>query len=621
MSAQSKQSKPSPRWQVQYPAKVLVLSAVLGGLAWWGLFPSTWHTQWSYQLKSSGQTQAPASLQAAMLKSSPVLGKTVQQLNQQGVKGWTAQTLSQHLNIALAPDTQLLEVTVSGPTARESEVIAQTLDRNYRQVLAQIESERLEALKEDIKSQLADTQNRLQKGEANWKSKTGGFSTDLGVSGLWASDQALLADYQALSQKLRQTQSDLVSAQTHYRHYKGLLHHDEATLLKAVALGEDPVLQKLNSQLAEAQSDSGIQSVGLTNSDALGETTHQARIEYLQSEVAKERSWILGAKQPVIRDSVRKGLIGDLIQSRAAIESAKRSQQKLQSERASLLKDLDVAAQSMAQADAWSLEKRLLTEERHQLQKQLKALAQQKAQPQTVVKVIEAPLTPVENPHTSEKSQAAAGVFAGSFLFLAALPLLVKRVEQSARKPQQTLTSLAELTQTLAQSAEQKVVLMLPLSGDAHNNTSVHLGGLLNQCGRPSVVMDVDLTQRTLSQQLNLVTQSGVLEHLLNSELKVPAHEALTGADVLPLETTLTRQQVAEFTQITKRLPRLFERWQQSVVLLDTPRWHEAYGELMPYISQVVFYGASGQPSNQPTSALPQILASQYGVPIQLVQT
>jgi len=618
-------SKSSPtQWKLQYPAKILLASSLLAGLAWWGLYPNTFTTSMSYQVNTHPESSAPVALQSAMLKSAPVLNKVAARLQQQGLTGWTAQKLAQAVDVSMSEDTSLLTVTIETPETKQAQQIAQTLDQTYRQTLQQIEADRLEGLHKEVSAQMADTQARLHKGEADWKKRTGGFTAGSDAGNLWASDQALLSEYQEINRKLHDVQADLVSAQTHYRHYKGLLRQDEATLLKGVALGEDPVLQKLSSQLADAQKDSQIQSVGLTPADAQGESTHQARIEFLQSEVTKERARVLNVKQPVIRDSVRRGLVGDLIKSRIGIDSAKQTQKQLLAQRNALLKDLETAASTMAQTDAWTLEKRMLTEELHQLKKQQNALESQQTRPQTTVSVFEAPLDPVENNHTEEKSKAAAGVLAASMAILAALPLMIRKVDtrQTPKAKPQPATTLAQLTQALAQSPTQQVILMLPLSGDAYSNTSAHLGGLLNQCGRNTVVMDVDLTHRALSAQLNVPSDAGVLEHLINPSLKATVHEALSGADILPLETTITRQQVAEFNQIAKRLPRLFSRWPESLVLLDTPHWHEAYGELMPHVSKVVFYGApQGQTAHQSAQlALPQILASQYGVPVDIVE-
>lgn len=610
-----------PQWTLRYPAKVVLASSLLAGLAWWGLFPNTFTSSIAYQVSTQPESSAPVALQAVMVKSTPVLSKVASRLQQQGMSGWTAAKLASAIDVTMSEDTSLLNVTVETPQSKQAQQIAQVLDQTYRQTLQQIESDRLEGLHQEVASQMADTQTRLEKGEADWKKRTGGFTAS-GETSLWASDQALLSEYQDINRKLHDVQADLVSAQTHYRHYKGLLRQDEATLLKGVALGEDPILQKLSSQLAEAQKDNQIQAVGLTPADSQGESTHQARIEFLQSEVNKERARVLNVKQPVIRDSVRRGLVGDLIKSRIGIESAKHSQKQLMGQRSALLKDLETAASTMAQTDSWTLEKRMLTEELHQLQKQQKALESQQAKPQTTVSVFEAPLAPVENSHVPEKSKAAGGVWLASMALLAALPLMVRK--ESAEKPAkpQAVTSLAQLTQTLAQSANQQIVLMLPLSGDAYSNTSAHLGGLLNQCGRNTVVMDVDLTHRALSTQLNLPSTNGVLEHLLNPELKATIHEALSGADILPLEATITRQQVAEFSQITKRLPRLFGRWSDSLVLLDTPHWHEAYRELMPYVSKVVFYGTNPNEKNRLGGqlALPQILASQFDIPVEVLE-
>jgi hypothetical protein len=184
----------------------------------------------------------------------------------------------------------------------------------------------------------------------------------------------------------------------------------------------------------------------------------------------------------------------------------------------------------------------------------------------------------------------------------------------SLRTPTQSLLSII---QQLLKTKKQEIIMVLPVRASGHLNAATHIGGLLNQFGREAIVIDIDLCHRLLSRKIPFDHPNGVYDHLLNAGMKKPYLDPLSGAKVIPLETSLEADKVVEFSQIMQRLPRLWERWPSSVIVLDLSQWHETYHQALSHVSQVIFYVPPGYSAD---TFLPKIFRKKYRVPVSLVE-
>ncbi len=176
---------------------------------------------------------------------------------------------------------------------------------------------------------------------------------------------------------------------------------------------------------------------------------------------------------------------------------------------------------------------------------------------------------------------------------------------------------LLDLVESLMETKEQTVIMTMPVHSSGHINLALNLCGLLNQFGREAIVLDVDLKHRLLSRKLPVDHPEGIYEHLTRTDLRKPLNESLSGAKVIPLETALEADRVVEYSQVVQRLPGLWQRWGHSVVILDISQWHEAYHQLLPAVSNVVFYMP---PDHQSTVLFPQLFLRKYKKKVSLVE-
>jgi hypothetical protein len=205
--------------------------------------------------------------------------------------------------------------------------------------------------------------------------------------------------------------------------------------------------------------------------------------------------------------------------------------------------------------------------------------------------------------------------FGGLFALMSLIPMLRKRSSNQIHH-QSVFTMISDLLK----SKQQQVILMMPVTASGHLNASMHMGGLLNQFGREAIVMDIDLHHRLLSRKLAMVPTHGIFEHLLSASLKKPYADPMSGAKILPLETALEPDKLVEFSQIIQRLPRLWSRWPNSIIILDVSQWHESYHQLLPSITHVVFYVQPDHRTYLTTQTLPRLFRERYHVPVSLVE-
>lgn len=623
-----KTAKPIKPW-VYYALSAGIALGVSGALAFFLVQPQ-WRMTFSYQYNLIPASEShkpvdsvleaginPVMTQVEILKSDRFLDDIASNLVAQGHPGWTPERVAQSVRVVNPSQSNLIQVEVKTAQREVTQTIATQLDKLYRDYVTEVQKSMLEAERLFVESSLKNVNQRLTDGELNLhetiaatddQAKASAFTLDP----VWG-HKALTQAYEDITRRMQEVENQIALEGTTFSHYKALLNKDEKTLLEGVILGEDPVLQKITDQLANVETDANILSVTYTPGDAEpGDMA--AKMKTLQKLYETHRQKILGGGgKPVIRDSVRKNLVEDMITSKIKLDSSVKLYQTLSKQRENVLTRLDQVSVTVGDYQAWSLQKGMLQNTRAALQKRLDDINYQIKNLVVPVKLFRPiPLepAPVNNmPHTMTLFFSS---FSGLFVLLAAVPLVM-----DYRKSLIPTRSVLGILKELLQVKGQQIILMMPVYSSGHLNAAAHLAGLLNQFGRDALVIDVDLNHRLLSRKIPLEHPYGVFEHMLNAEMKKPYLDPLSGARILPLEATLEADKVVEYSQIVQRMPRVWSRWSGSIIILDLSQWHEAYHQLLPHVSQVIFYVP---PSHQSSILLPKVFKGKYNVPVSLVE-
>jgi hypothetical protein len=588
--------------------------------------PTLWQNHFSYQSSGSGVASKADPDDAVtgssitpivLLQRDTLLEDLSDSLAQTGIKGWNLGRLQDAVQVTHASDSNRIDVQVQTPEKTVTQKIAKLLNQSYMQSFQDLQKEILQREIAFTQNRLKNTQDKLINGDGYMKSllATGmqqlepAFSNDPLLG-----EKSLSERYETLNQQLKQSEKEIAYEETRSKSYSKLLNKDEKTLMQGVILGGDPTIEKIDNELQAVETDADIVSVKYSP-DLSEKEEKAAKIKSLQHLLDRQSQKVLGDefRTPVIRDSFRKQLLADLIASKVNLVAAKSQYASLSSERDDLLKHLDQVADKLGDYNAWTLQKNMLQETASSLEKRLADLNYQlknSVLPLELLHGIPKEPLPIEN--WSQRMVLGLSSFLALFLLFGSLPYLVDY--QSFKMSHQTLPNIF---QALLARHGQEIIIMLPMSSAGHLNASLQLGGMLNQFGRETLVIDADLSHRWLSQKVAPNPSQGVLEHLLSPELKQSIQDPLSGAHILPLETTIQPDRVVEFSQIVQRLPKVWSRWPGSVVILDLAHWHEAYHSLLPSVSQVIFYSS---PSEKANTLFPRVFKSKYRVPVSIVE-
>ncbi len=624
-------NKPFKR-RAYYIFVALIAFALSGAIAFWAYQPQ-WKTNFSYQYRAENDLSSaadtgdtadvssviePVTAQLEIMKSDKFLNEIKTSLEQQGLHGWSTSKIAHAIHLSNPGQSNLIEVSVETPQKAVTQKIAMKLDQLYMQYLADLQTDSLQHeqafLAESLqqaKTELADGKSHIQNTLAlGPQVQAAPFASDPNLG-----EKAMAQNYTDLTHKIKDVETTIAFEGTKYLHYRALLNQNEKTLVEGVILGQDPVLTKIEDRLANAQTEADIVSVKYAPQGA-DQESGQDKIKTLQHLFDARRHEVLaghsGYSPPVIRDSLRQQFIQDLMASKIRLLAAQKTYKILNQQRNSVLAQLNQIVGSVGDYNAWLVQKNMLENTISSLNHQLENVVYQQSHLLLPVKHFQ-PLasspSAVQDAHHSVVIFLLA--FAGLFGMMSAVPLC-KDYRSSQIVSQSSFSILQELLKTKG----QKIIMTLPVHSSGHLNAATQLGGLLNQFGRDALVMDIDLSHRLLSRKIPLEHPYGVLEHLLSTDIKKPYHDPLSGAKILPLEASLSADKVVEFSQIIQRLPKIWDRWPSSVIILDLSQWHEAYHQLIPYVSEVIFYVPPGHQSN---ILFPKVFKSKYSVPVSLV--
>ncbi len=630
MGRNKTKQKPKPKKALSIAQRVLratLFAMVCSGILTYFLFPVQWKTSFAYQYQPDPSSEPrqesdffkeTLSTQVAVLKSDAFLEMLRSHLNEAGISFTSAQ-VSRALHVSNPPNTALIEILVQTPHKKTTQQLAQLLDTVSKQFGSESRQAALFSQKANLEALLKRTEDKLQAGD---KRAQDIVSTIVHATGNpFASNpdigaKSLSENYQMLTTRLQDVEADIEAAETQYNAYQTLLNSNEKNLIAGVVLGDDPLLAKMTEQLAMAETESGILNVGLTPEDA-GLETPQNRIKQLKAQLERQKQKVLqekmGQSTPIIQDSLRQEMVSEMVSKRLKLQAAQKTKQTLEKQRTELLKSLATYGDTTGELKTWLFRKTSLLNTVNQLEKQLDTLESQVQQNHATLKLLG---TLPEQPSQNYPAHEASFFFLASSLILgcaaSTMPYLRKRTDEGLFH-----TSLLAVLENILQAKGQQVILLLPVMSSGHLNTSLQLGGLLNQFGRDALVIDADLKHRWLSRKLSWDATNGVFEHLLNADLKQAHTDPLSGAKVLPLEVSMDADQVVEFSQVVQRLPGLWGRWSSSVIILDMSQWHEAYHQLLPLVSQVIFYVP---PESSAKALLPQVFYTKYNVPVSIIE-
>ncbi len=600
-----------------YGFAALVALALAGVPAFLADMPQ-WKTAFAYQSVGDDPNNSAAT-QSEVLRSSRFPDQIRAILGQEGFSGWSEEAIARSLHVTNPPHSALIQVSVQTHSPKASQTIAAALDSAYTSYLAEFTKDVAQTEILLVQDSLKHNQEKLAAGEKRAKTylmldpqlQLGSLTEDPD----WG-EKSLGQSFSALSQQVKEAQAEVALEETRYKQYLALLNNTEKNLIEGVIVGDDPVVEKLQEKMASGESADQIIPVSLGPNDVAA-TSPRANQHSLERMIQAERQKVLAGYahkgKPVIRDSLRRNLVESLLTAKVNRLAATNVLGKLNQDRDKMLTHLDTIVENAGDYRAWQMQRTMLRQTISAQTKRLDELNAQLKHPVLPVRL----LYPIPSSALAVRDTGFATflfitLFVLFFGFFAAIPSLKKM--KSARVTNNTVISVVK---SLLGAKTQRIVMMIPANTTGHMTTAVQVGGMLNQFGRDTLVIDVDLSHRLLSRKCAVDNQHGVYEHLLSQDLKQPFIDPLSGAKVLPLEASLGADKVVEYTQIMQRIPRIWERWPGSVIILDLSQWHETYHQLLSYVSEVIFYAP---PSQSGDLLLPTLFKDRYNVPVSLVE-
>ncbi len=615
---------------------VALLALLVSGAVTWVFHQPEWTIGLTYQLLPVDETlnrgeseQAQfwsqksldnfAQTQMALLESEHFMEQLKAKLPDKLGKSLSIRQLSHAVRTNHLVHSDLLDVTLESTQPGQLLPLAHSLDQTYEDVIRHFELDRLEAQRSFVAHRLGQTIDRLNHGQADLNKVLAAQpklkDTPFALDPDWG-EKELANNYSDINQALKQTEEDIALAETQYHHLQSFLSQDEKKLVEGAVLGDDPTIAKLTDQLAAAETDAHIVSVKYTPGED-DNPDSSSKVRALKRQLDEQRQHVLAQlsqhEKPILRDRFRRDLLAQMISSEIKLQAATKAHGRLEQQRDDLLKEMASVAGTMGSYNSWLFEKDLLQKTKISEEKLLSDIDYQRSHLQLPIKLIQPiPSKPQPAHDPGQAWMLFLSTFSGLFCMLSAVPFYQQyRTQKIPRQP------LLDLVEALIQTKGQHIIMLMPVTSTGHLNASVHISGLLNQFGRDSVVIDMDLNNRLLSRKLPTESHQGLFEHFLNPDMKKPYVDPLSLARILPLEAPISSDKIVELSQVVQRMPRIWERWPASVIILDLAKWHEAYHQLLPYVAQVVFYVPPAHPASL---LLPQIFKSKYQVPVSLIE-
>ncbi len=630
--------KKFPRINLSSRQRFAVTAVTLGLMTAWTVSSFInkpyWTSQYSYQFVQpaalsdsvdNGQGNASffvrnnaVGTQISILQSEKLLGLVNRELRRQGNKTWTVAALRKAIEIKNPLQSEIIQIEVKTPHQQDTRQIAKALHQVYLSYL--------DELHQDLTRDQITLVNRQIRAKRKELIAQNDLIQQVAPVALPA-DMSELADIgqespmvklSQINNQISDVELQIAAEEAKYEHLNTLLAQQDAAEPKKLA---DADLAAMTAAIAQRHVDAFSKSANY-HPAVNYKLNKDGAIAVEAKEQAAKPARLITPHTIVVQDFNAKpqkpvqDLAHELNTASLNLKAAQAKRQKLAEAKTALLQNMNqgskatnsatrlhelVSKQTLAEQSLAALENK-----RSQLQEQLNL-------PSVNIRLLDPiPSKPRQDKNHSLDLMVFLGSLACSFSFLAAMPAVSKKVRQQIQQE-----SIAGLIERLSKLNKQSVVLVLPVNQADYMNISPNLAGLLNTLGNDTLVMDVDLFRRKLTLNNQITHPYGMLRHLINPEMNLPYQDITSNAKVVPVEAALQSHQNAEYGEIIKRVPQLFKLWKESTILLDAAAWHPAYENLLPHLSEIVFYSPSQVKS---AAVLPRIFKQKYNIPVTLLK-
>lgn len=275
----------------------------------------------------------PLFTQVELLRVYPVFAETIRKLDLKDAEGnpLTPEQLAQRLKVSPVGKTDLIEVSYTDPDPAQAQRVVAAVCEAY---LKRSEQYRLDGVKDGLKlvdDQLENARKRLVTAEA----KLLAFKRKSGSVALSEEINASVGELTGLNTDIRARQIDLARAQARVASLRAQLGMSGREAMQAAAVSQNPRIQALQHDLAEAEASPLLsQGLGPMHPDLIA---LKQRIGQLKAQIAAEVRAQVGHDAPVgSLDEIRLGLLRDLAAAQADVDAGRSSVATAQARRKSL---------------------------------------------------------------------------------------------------------------------------------------------------------------------------------------------------------------------------------------------------------------------------------------------
>lgn len=264
----------------------------------------------------------PLYTQVELLRIYPVFAEAVRQLDLKDAEGrpLSAEALSKRLKVSPVGKTDLITVSFTSEDPEEAQRVVTAVCDAY---LRHGDQYRREGVKDGLKlvdDQLETARKRLAKAENQLLA----FKRGAGMVALNEEISASVGEMSGLNTEIRQRQIELARAEARAASLRRQLGMSSSQGLQAAAIAQNPRVQELQRQLAQAEA-SPLKSQGLgpAHPDLIA---LNARIAQLKRAIASEvRAQVGHSASANSLDDIRLGLLRDLAAAEAEVNAGRSS--------------------------------------------------------------------------------------------------------------------------------------------------------------------------------------------------------------------------------------------------------------------------------------------------------